>query len=215
MNKEKPNINDYLIATLKGGISAIPFAGGVINEFINLTIKTPIEKKQKQWIELLYKEITNLKEKHKEFETENLAKNERFISSFVTASQIVIKTHENEKINYLKNAVINSVKSDVKSYEQTIFLNYLDIFTVEHINCLKALIKMGFNGPTSASGDIEDIHIGFNSHIPESSMKFITLDLKNKGFIDSDYTLLSNSKIPTLKISCSKLGRNFINFLSK
>ena len=215
MNKDKPNINDYLIATLKGGISAIPFAGGVINEFINLTIKTPIEKKQKEWIELLYEEITRLKKKYEEFEPENLAKNEKFVSAFVTATQIVIKTHEKEKIDYLKNAVINSVKIDVKSYEQTIFLNYLDTFTIEHINCLKKLIKMGLNGPTSASGDIEDIYIGFNSSIPESSMKFITLDLKNKGFIDSDYHLLSSSKIPVLQIRCSELGKNFIDFLSK
>ena len=140
MSKEKPTTNDYLLAGLKGGISAIPFAGGVINEFLNLTIKSPLEKRQKEWLESLYLEIEKLKEKQKEFESDKLKVNDNFISSFTRASQIAIKTHEREKIEYLRNAVINSVDSNSQSFEQTIFLNYIDILTPVHIDILKTIL---------------------------------------------------------------------------
>jgi len=216
MNKDKPTTNDYLIAGLKGGVSAIPLVGGAITEFMNLTIQTPLEKRRKEWIESLYEEIQTLKDKLEKFKSDQLSKNEDYISSFTRASQIAIKTHDKEKLDYLRNAVINSVDSELHSFEQAIFLNCLDNFTIGHINVLKDIHKMALNGPRSSSSEWEDLEIyKISPSIPESTRRFIILDLKNKGFLTASYIMLDSSKSTNLSINCSELGEKFIVFLKK
>lgn len=69
---------------------------------------------------------------------EDLAKNEEFISSVVQASRIAITTHDKEKLESLRNAVLNSALSpEDDSGVREVFLNIIDRMTPWHIRILK------------------------------------------------------------------------------
>jgi hypothetical protein len=65
---------------------------------------------------------------------EDLAGNDLFIDAVVTATRTVEHTHQAEKIDALRNAVLNSVAPDAPDADtQAIILNLVDQFTPSHL----------------------------------------------------------------------------------
>ncbi|GEM_PF-3910993 len=77
MSNQEPLKNsskDYLHATIKGGLSAIPFVGGVVSEFFGITVASPLQKRHENWLRSLYEEIDYLKEQNFEYNIKNFKK---------------------------------------------------------------------------------------------------------------------------------------------
>jgi hypothetical protein len=60
-----------------------------------------------------------------------------FFSAFAQATQAAIKTHQQEKLEALRNAVLNVAVGNAPSEDlQCIFLNLIDSFTSKHMQIL-------------------------------------------------------------------------------
>lgn len=69
---------------------------------------------------------------------EDLRSNEQFISAVMHASQIALRTHQEEKRHALRNAVLNiATGQSPDEMLQQVFLNLIDLFTEWHLRILK------------------------------------------------------------------------------
>jgi len=120
------------------GISAIPVVGGPIKELFNSLITPPLVKRRDDWVESIAKRLQELEKEASGFKLESLKENENFITVVTYATTIAIRTHQEEKLDALRNAVLNSaVASDPDDDLQHMFLNFIDTFTSSHIRILK------------------------------------------------------------------------------
>jgi hypothetical protein len=76
-------------------------------------------------------------EKVSELTPERLSRNEAFVSTALRATEIAVRTHEHEKLEALRNAVMSSALPDAPDDTlQQIFLNHVDSLTPWHLRIL-------------------------------------------------------------------------------
>ncbi|HEY5593276.1 MAG TPA: hypothetical protein VIK55_19950 [Paludibacter sp.] len=162
MDNDKKNDIAYTLA--KAGLGSIPLVGAVASELLQLLVTPPIERRRTKW-------MTEIGEKIQELETRNLLNldelrtNEIFIDVVLQTTQQALKTSENEKIEYYKNAIVNTAVGDNPELaEIQIFLNLISDFTVWHIKILNFFDNpvnwFSVNGepvPSFYSGGLSDI----------------------------------------------------------
>lgn len=114
-------------------IGASPFLSGTALEIFNWIIVPPVEKRKAKWMVKVSEAIAEIQEKF-DLNVERLAENQHFISILLHASSIAMKNHQAEKINSLKNILINSASANNISEDiQFTFLNLINEFTTTHL----------------------------------------------------------------------------------
>jgi hypothetical protein len=84
--------------------------------------------------------LNDLSRKVEGLTPERLIADEAFVSAFAHATQAALKTHQAEKIEALRNAVLNVAIGSAPSEDlQLIFLNMIDSFTPKHMQVLRFL----------------------------------------------------------------------------
>lgn len=122
---------------VRSALSMFPVLGGPAVEIFNAIITPPLEKRRANWIKDVTEAINLLIERN-QATFEGLQNNETFITSVVQATQIVLRNHQAEKLEALRNAVLNSALHNAPEEDlQTMFLGMIDIFTQWHWRILK------------------------------------------------------------------------------
>lgn len=127
---------DYAHAAIKSAIGVIPIGGGILQEVFSSVFEAPLSKRKTKWMRLVVEVLRELEEKS--LKVDELRENEQFISAVFYASHLAMKTHHEEKLQALKNAIMN-IAEGVESDEalQQIFFNYVDQFTLLHLKILR------------------------------------------------------------------------------
>jgi hypothetical protein len=121
---------DVVEALAKGAVSAVPIAGGFLAELLQIVVAPPLERRKAEWMNGVADGLRKLEEKVEGFSIENLKDNEPFISTIVGASQAAIKTHEQEKLEALRSAVLNVAKgSGLSADQEAMFLGFVERYT--------------------------------------------------------------------------------------
>jgi hypothetical protein len=139
LSKPKAGVSDAVHTGVKAALSliSIPGVGGLAAEGFSALITPPIEKRRDQWIESIVNRLRELEDKFESFSIQELSQNELFISVLIQASKVVISTHQEEKINSLKNAVLNAAEpKNIDDNKQLTFIKFIDDFTDQHIKTL-------------------------------------------------------------------------------
>ena len=137
IKKPKQNKEDLAYTIAKVGISILPVVGGPAAEIFSAVVTPPIVKRRDEWIESLVIRLEEMEERVKGFKLEDLSANEEFISAVSHATVSAARTHQKEKLDALRNAVLNvALKNEINYELQQIFLNYIDYFTPLHIRLL-------------------------------------------------------------------------------
>lgn len=132
----KRSAGDVAHTVAKAGLSAVPIVGGPAAELFQLVIVPPLEKRRAEWMERVAEGLKKLEAKGLNIET--LRDNEQFISAVMQASQIALRTHQEEKLNALRNAVLNVASNQTPDEAlQAMFLSFVDNFTEWHMRVLK------------------------------------------------------------------------------
>jgi len=127
---------DAAHAIAKAGLAAVPVIGGLAAELFQNVIQPPLEKRRTEWMVQVGEKLQELEKNG--LKIEELQENEEFISAVMHASQIALRTHQNEKLDALRNAVLNVAKGQAPEEAfQNIFLNLVDSFTELHLRILK------------------------------------------------------------------------------
>ena len=163
MNDKKPLTSDFTVlhvpklsasdvgyAVLAAGLSAIPVVGGPVTELMQL-VGPPIERRRTTWMEGVTAELHRLASAG--IDIEGLQSNDQFISAVMQATVIAQRTHRQEKLNALRNALLNIATGQAPDEAlQSIFLNFVDVFTDWHIKLLRLA-----QHPT-ATGEMTELH---------------------------------------------------------
>lgn len=103
----------------------IPGSSAGINLFTEI-LKTPYERRLQRWREDIGTTVIELSESRKNIVNE-LKANDEFQTVLIQATQAVIRSHQEEKISALYNAVINTAKGiDVSADLKQLFVRYVD-----------------------------------------------------------------------------------------
>jgi hypothetical protein len=137
-NKPKAETGDVAHTVVKAGLSALPVLGGPAAEIFSAIIVPPLSKRRDEWIESIAKGLKALEEKVDGFNIQELSQNEMFITTAMHASQTAIRNHQKEKLDSLRNAVLNAALANAPEEDiQLVFLNFVDTLTPWHLRILK------------------------------------------------------------------------------
>lgn len=131
------NATDYIHAAVKAAASAVPFAGGPLAVLFDSVFSAPLEKRKEAWLEQMGFAISELCAKLDGMTPEKLSENEAFISTCLHASQIALRSHQQEKIIALRAAIMNSVLLvTLDEAKMGMFIRLVDDFSPLHLKIL-------------------------------------------------------------------------------
>lgn len=226
MGNEEPKISagDYAYALAKAGISQIPIVGAPASEILPLILAPPFERRRSEWLKSLGERLKLLETQVEGLKLENLQNNETFITTALHASQAAIRSHQDEKLQALSNAVLNSaLPNPIEEDLQLIFLNFIDELTPWHLRELKF-----FDNPRDW-GQKHNINFGsfymgspstiLEKAFPELANKrewydIFTKDLFTHGLMSTDSLHTSMTENGMFASRTTDMGKKFLQFIT-
>lgn len=213
--KKQPG--DRVFEIVQATASAMPVAGPAVAALMGL-VGPKIAQRRDEWLELLSTKVSELETK-----VDGLADNQMFITAVFEATTAALKTHEQEKLDALSNAVANSpLRGAPDDRTQLMFLRFVDELSALHLTVLAvlndprgAIAKTGkdfrYSGPVLAQF--------IYTCIPEVNgqgflIEQVHRDLRNRGLIEQgapfgqvmiDFQLLNKST--------TAFGEQFLRFI--
>ena len=213
---------DVVLGLAKAVLSAVPIVGGPAAELFAMVVTPPLEKRRTKWMHDVGETLNQLKEKG--LDVGELSKNEAFISTVLHASQAALRTHHQEKLEALKNAVVNVAVGNAPNEDiQMMFINLVDSLTPWHIKILRFFqnpVELGRTKGIRPDG----MYMGSPSQILEQyypelrgQREFYDLvvrDLHARGLfsLDSLHTMMTANGTFTKRTT--SLGDEFLDFIS-
>ena len=210
----QPARNDHAYGAAKVILSAIPIVGGPAAELFGTVIAPPLAKRRDAWLESLAEQLSALKDKVKGFTIESLRDNDAFVSAVMQATQVAMRTHEREKLDALRSAVLNVAAAvHHEGGPQELLLMLVDQLTPLHLRLLR-LFEQG--EPVRAQD-----HAWLES--PEIA-RTLAQDLWIKGLIDQPAStwegpaeIISREpdQLLRFKSKTTPFGRQFLSFITR
>lgn len=223
-NLPQPTKGDHAHALTKGVISAIPWVGGTVAELFGIVIAPPLVKRRDQWLETIAQRLSDLEGKVDGFKISALAMNEAFITAIMHATAAAMKNHQKEKLDALRNAVVNSaLPSSPEADVQLIFLGWVDWMTPMHLGLLALLSdpaswkysvlpneKPGVVGTTA-----NIIYLGFPALRAQGTIADKVMnDIANEGLVGGSTSHMVDGYM-VMAPQVTELGTQFLAFISE
>lgn len=216
-NKVNPTVEsggDKAHRVARAALSSIPVVGGAAVEIFNAIIAPPLERRKAEWMNQVTEAINQLIEKGG-LTPEELQNNEQFFTTLVQASQTALRNHQKEKLEALKNAILNAALPNAPDESlQQMFLNFVDTFTVWHLRLLNL-----FHAPVRQKA----VFSGALSHVVEDAFPELRgrrgfydqvwRDLYTRGLVNTEslHGLMSADGLTDRRTS--DLGGQFLSFI--
>lgn len=211
----KQSKGDAAHAIVKAGLSAVPVVGGPAVELFQYVIQPPLEKRREAWMKDVGEKLSELEAKG--LKLENLQSNEQFVSAVMYASQAALRTHQEEKLRALRNAVLHVAKGQAPDEAiQHLFFNFVDSFTELHLRILK-VFQSPTPPPSMSMGGLSDV-LEFN--IPELRGRReiydqFWQDLHSRGLVRTGGLHMTMSGNGLAQKQTSGLGDAFLQFIAE
>ena len=136
-DKLKPTKGDAVHTVIRAALSAVPVVGGPATELFSAIIAPPLARRRDDWMRQIADAVRELQDRIAELGPEKLSENESFVTTLIHASQLAVRNHQKEKLDALRNAVINAALPDAPDDDvQQMFLNFVDDLTPWHLRLL-------------------------------------------------------------------------------
>ena len=136
LERPEPEKWDVVYTLVKAVIAGVPVIGGAATELISM-VALPLEKRRNQWLDDIAERLKSLEGVVEGFRIEDLSQNETFITVVMHATQVAIRNHQQEKLEALRNAVLNAAMPEaLEDDRQLMFLNFIDELTSWHLKVL-------------------------------------------------------------------------------
>jgi len=223
-SKPKAGAGDVAHTLVKAGLSAIPVLGGPAAEIFSAIVVPPLSKRRDEWIESIVKGLKVLEKKIEDFNIETLSQNDMFITTVMHASQVAIRNHQKEKLEVLRNAVLNAALPNAPEEDiQIMFLNFVDTFTPWHLRILKFFDnpqewgrKSGITYPNWTMGGPSTV---LEHTFPELRGRRdfydqIVKDLFIRGLMNTESLHVTMTSQGMFASRTTSMGKQFINFIT-
>jgi len=122
-------------AIVRAGLSVVP-AGGAIAELLAF-LQPTFGRRRDVWLQELADGFEDLKDRLDAAEFEALRHNELFVTVVFNATQAAMRTHQPEKLEALRAAVVNSaLPMAPDEHTQLMFIRFVDELTALHLRVL-------------------------------------------------------------------------------
>lgn len=119
-------------------ISFVPAAGSALQVAFNELAGRRLADRRTRWLNDLAAKVHELEDQVGDFA--KLTSEDAFMDALTTAAQIADRTSRADKLEVLRNAVVNSVMPDAPDVDtQQLFFDMIDRFTPTHVRMLKLL----------------------------------------------------------------------------
>jgi hypothetical protein len=114
---------------IAGGLSSIRLVGGVLGVFYENYMQAPYNRRLQQWQRTMTEVVTELAAKY-----DTLPNDDVLLDALINATRAAQATSEQEKLDALRNAVLNAVAPHAPdTYEQSRFFRLVDQFSAAHL----------------------------------------------------------------------------------
>jgi hypothetical protein len=214
---------ENIAAILKGLVSFIP-GGGILAEVGDVNLN-PLRKRQYRWMVEAAKAIQQIEERL-DRNVESLMLDEAFQSFLIEISIIAVKTHQKEKLNALRNALISV--ADPKRVDEDAcfqFIRYIGELSPTHLKILSHW-KHSAEHPYRATS-LEMMHASFEifekleidrsayrTYVQDLSARFLIVISQLDDFHEFDIKFVIESegrfhKTPII----TTIGKQFMSFI--
>ena len=139
LDPPKSSAKDKAHSLVRGGIGTTPLVGSVAAELFNILVAPPLERRLDDWRESVGERLLEL-ENAGFLKISDLQDNDDFVSIVAKASQYAVTTHNEEKREALRNAVINTALGvEPDEAMRQMFLRFVDELTGAHVQVLSLL----------------------------------------------------------------------------
>jgi hypothetical protein len=209
---------------IRAVLSVVPMAGGPLQVAFEALFAAPIEKRKEEWLKKLADVVTELGARVDGLTPDRLVQDEVFVTVIMQSSQIALRNHQAEKLEALRNAVLNTVLSTIDEDEKFIFLRLIDQLAPVHLRLLKFLddprIWMethGINNPGWSMGGLSSVleHC-FPTMVGRRDVyDQVIRDLQTEGLVSQgSFTHTTMSGSGMLESRTSPRGRLFLRFIT-
>lgn len=228
------DIKDYAHGAVKAALNLIPDVGRSLSVIFETVFSSPLDKRKEAWFKQLAQTVEELSKEVDGFSLESLSNNEEFISFYLQASNIALRTHNKEKLKALNSSVKNCILlKDISESKKMIFLRIIDEMTPFHFQVFDFLSNYpdylnNYNQHHSvlqkqvtrqmSRGKIYDVWDSIHKEV--SSLEFlITIvisDLKNYGFLNKNFDMSTTEDNSfEIKSFSTSFGQDFIRFINE
>ena len=131
---------DAAHAVVKAVAGMVPVAGSALTVLLETVLVPPLERRREKWFQMLGAAVEQLQQTVEGLTPEALSKNEVFITVVAQATQVALRTHQDEKLNALMAAVLNSGQPNPPTDDlQLMYLRFIDELSPWHIRVLDLL----------------------------------------------------------------------------
>lgn len=209
---------DTLHKWIKAVISTVPIIGSSVAEVFSILVNPKLDQRREQFLRDVAVHLIKLSEKIESLRPEKLKDNEIFISTLLQSTSIAIKNHQKEKLEALRNAVINSIlDTSVDDSMKLVFISYLDTLTPYHMLILKFYSSYSADSPSNSFNQYykqyeNSVH---NTEIDQSIFIHLSNDLISKGLLEKSQSLpgIGNYDVYFL-INTTLITQKFLQFIS-
>jgi len=220
----KRSTGDTAYLVVKASLS--PFFGAT--ELLERFISPPLQKRTEKWMEDVAEALRAL-EQNIGIKIEALQNNDLFITVVTQATRVAIGNHQREKLEALKNVIVNSASSHENEDIQIIFIRFIDELTPSHLFLLKFFIDEEERlGKIKSYAEVFDMVVSGKINIAsKDDLRMLVGDLSTRGLlrvsrdIEDDENIYqagplllesTNDNLP--RIIISDVAQKFIRFIS-
>jgi hypothetical protein len=121
-------------------LNLVPVVGGTIATALTVALNYRLNERRERWFSELADAVADLQDRFDGFDPESLVDNEQFLDAVVTATRTVDRSSQREKIEALRNAVLNAALPGAPDHDiQQLYLGLVDDLTPTHLRLLKLL----------------------------------------------------------------------------
>ena len=222
--RPRRNVDDAAQALVRGAVGAIPLVGAGVGELFNWMVTPSLEKRRDDWIESLERRIRNLETRGVDLQA--LREDEVFLTTVMEASRAALITHEDEKLEALRNAVVNAAMPGAPDATmQSLFLNAVRDLAPWHLRILKWFqdprgwcVRHGIDLPTRDSS--MSLGVFLEMSMPELKdrsefYRLILTEFFRREFMTTQSVDIGMSPTPSELYAkrLTALGNEFIRFI--
>ena len=215
LQSPKASKGDRAHSVVKASLSAIPVIGGPAAELFQNVVQPPLERRRIEWMNSVAEKLEDL-EKQDRLDVTSLTNNEEFISAVMYATTLALRTHNESKLNALRNALVNiAIGQAPEETLQHIFMNLIDTLTELHVRILKT-----FQAPTPppgmSAGGLSDV---LEHNLPDMRgqkelYRQIWRELYNHGLFVADNLNMTMTGSGLAQKQTTRLGDGLLDLIS-
>ncbi|WP_043352513.1 hypothetical protein [Methylobacterium sp. B1] len=209
------------VGTLDAAASLVPGASYGVQQLVRQFIGEPLERRREGWFTSLGIGVRELQDRLDGFDPATLGQNEEFIDTVAETTRVAMATHRAEKLEALRNAVLNTaIGLTVEEAQRGTFIALLERFSTLHLRLMQVLSNplempeiLAIGGSKAMMPVTDALVAAFRERADRAVVGTVLTDLQSAHLL-RDLNTAAISPDPLTSRCLTPLGESFVRFIS-